>query len=93
NASLARMMALRFEGHRPIVLAIDGQPCDAHEPEDGRLVLAPAMRIDIALDMHGDPGSRHDVIDDFYDGLAYRLTTLAYDKAPPLRAHPLDAPQ
>ncbi|TGP67720.1 multicopper oxidase family protein, partial [Mesorhizobium sp. M2D.F.Ca.ET.224.01.1.1] len=37
NASLARMMALRFEGHRPIVLAIDGQPCDAHEPEDGRL--------------------------------------------------------
>ncbi|TGT35041.1 multicopper oxidase family protein, partial [Mesorhizobium sp. M8A.F.Ca.ET.167.01.1.1] len=74
-------------------LAIDGQPCDAHEPEDGRLVLAPAMRIDIALDMQGDPGSRHDVIDDFYDGLAYRLTTLAYDKAPPLRAHPLDAPQ
>ncbi|RWK02945.1 MAG: multicopper oxidase family protein [Mesorhizobium sp.] len=93
NASLARMMALRFEGHRPIVLAIDGQPCDPHEPEDGRLALAPAMRIDIALDMQGDPGSRHDVIDDFYDGLAYRLTTLAYDKAPPLRAHPLDTPQ
>ncbi|MDX8464780.1 multicopper oxidase family protein [Mesorhizobium sp. VK23B] len=92
NASLARMMALRFEGHRPVVLAIDGQPCDPHEPEDGRLVLAPAMRIDIALDMQGDPGSRHDVIDDFYDGLAYRLTTLAYDQTSPLRAHPLAAP-
>ncbi|WP_192177413.1 multicopper oxidase domain-containing protein [Mesorhizobium amorphae] len=92
NASLARMMALRFEGHRPVVVAIDGQPCEPHEPEDGRLVLAPAMRIDIVLDMQGDPGSRHAVIDDFYDGLAYTLTTFAYDKAPPLRAHPLDAP-
>ncbi len=92
NASLARMMALRFEGHRPMVLAIDGQPCNPHEPDDGRLVLAPAMRIDVVLDMQGDPGSRHAVIDDFYDGLAYTLTNLAYDKAPPLRAHPIDAP-
>ncbi|TIO79715.1 MAG: multicopper oxidase family protein [Mesorhizobium sp.] len=92
NASLARMMALRFDGHRPVVLAIDGQPCDPHEPEDGRLVLAPAMRIDIVLDMRGDPGSRHAVIDDFYDGLAYTLTNLAYDKAFPFRSHPLDAP-
>ncbi|RWA75466.1 MAG: multicopper oxidase family protein [Mesorhizobium sp.] len=92
NASLARMMALRFEGHRPVVLAIDGQPCDPHEPDDGRLVLAPAMRIDIVLDMQGDPGSRHAVIDDFYDGLAYTLTNLAYDKALSLRSHPLDAP-
>nr|WP_244440081.1 multicopper oxidase family protein [Mesorhizobium metallidurans] len=92
NASLARIMALRFEGHRPVIVAIDGQPCDPHEPEDGRLVLAPAMRIDIVLDLQGDPGSRHQVIDDYYDGLAYRLTTLAYDNAPPLRAHPFDAP-
>ncbi|MEP6565886.1 MAG: multicopper oxidase family protein [Mesorhizobium sp.] len=92
NACLARMMALRFEGHRPVVVAIDGQPCDPHEPEDGRLVLAPAMRIDVVLDMQGDPGKRYAVIDDFYDGLAYTLITLAYDNAPPLRAHPLDAP-
>lgn len=92
NASLARIMALRFEGHRPVVVAIDGQPCDPHEPEDGRLVVAPAMRIDVLLDMQGDPGKRYAVIDDYYDGLAYTLTTLAYDNAPPLRAHPLHAP-
>ncbi|MER8400265.1 multicopper oxidase family protein [Mesorhizobium sp. M0306] len=91
NASLARIMALRFEGHRPIIVAIDGQPCDPHEPEGGRLVLAPAMRIDVVLDLQGDPGSRHAVIDDYYDGLAYTLTTLAYD-AGALRDHPLDAP-
>ncbi|MER9580924.1 multicopper oxidase family protein [Mesorhizobium sp. M0276] len=92
NASLARMMALRFEGHRPVVVAIDGQPCEPHEPDGGRLVLAPAMRIDVVIDMQGDPGSHHQVIDDFYDGLAYTLTALAYDNAPPLRTHSLDAP-
>ncbi|QND68457.1 multicopper oxidase family protein [Mesorhizobium loti] len=92
NACLARMMALRFEGHRPVVVAIDGQPCDPHEPEGGRFVLAPAMRIDVVVDMQGDPGKRYAVTDDFYDGLAYTLTTLAYDSTPPLRTHPLDAP-
>ncbi|MET2832588.1 multicopper oxidase family protein [Mesorhizobium shangrilense] len=92
NASLARIMALRFEGHRPVVVAIDGQPCDPHEPEEGRLLLAPAMRIDVIIDMQGDPGKRYAVIDDYYDGLSYTLTTLAYDNVPPLRAQPFDAP-
>ncbi|MER9329179.1 multicopper oxidase family protein [Mesorhizobium sp. M0488] len=92
NASVARLMALRFEGHRPVVVAVDGQPCVPHEPENGRVVLAPAMRVDIVLDMQGDPGSRHATIDDFYDGLAYTLVNLAYEKGPPLRAHRLDAP-
>lgn len=32
------------------------------------------------------------MIDDFYDGLAYPLTTLAYDTAPPVRPDPLEAP-
>jgi FtsP/CotA-like multicopper oxidase with cupredoxin domain len=92
NGSLARIMALRFEGHRPKIVAIDGQPCDPHESEGGRILLGPAMRIDIALDMQGDPGRRYAVVDDFYDGLSYHLTQLAYDERPPLRAHPLDAP-
>ncbi len=91
NASLARIMALRFEGHRPVVVAIDGQPCDPHEPERGRLFLGPAMRVDVMLDMQGEPGRRYRVVDDFYDGLSYWLTQLAYDETPPVRAHPLDA--
>lgn len=90
NASLARIMALRIEGHSPVIVAIDGQPCDPHEP-GGRILLGPAMRIDVVLDMRGEPGKRYAVIDDFYDGLAYRLTELAYEERPPLRAHPLDA--
>jgi FtsP/CotA-like multicopper oxidase with cupredoxin domain len=92
NGSLARIMALRFEGHRPVIVAIDGQPCDPHEPEGGRILLGPAMRIDVALDMQGEPGRRYRVTDDFYDGLSYRVTQFAYDEKPPLREHPLDTP-
>ncbi|MBX5132669.1 multicopper oxidase family protein [Rhizobium lentis] len=92
NASLARIMALRFEGHRPMIVAIDGQPCDPHEPESGRVLLGPAMRVDLMLDLQGEPGRRYDVVDDFYDGLSYRVTQLAYDEAAPIRGHVADAP-
>jgi FtsP/CotA-like multicopper oxidase with cupredoxin domain len=92
NSALARIMALRFEGHHPAIVAIDGQPCDPHEPEGGRLVLGPAMRVDVLLDMRGEPGRRYRVVDDFYERLAYTLTKLAYAKDPPVRDHPLDAP-
>ncbi len=91
NCALARIMALRFEGHRPVVVAIDGQPCDPHEPEGGRILLGPAMRLDVMLDMQGEPGLRYRVIDDFYQGLSYWLTELAYDERSSVRAHPLDA--
>lgn len=86
NAAVARIMALRFEGHRPVIVAIDGQPCDPHEPDGGRLLLGPAMRIDAILDMQGEPGRRYRVIDDFYQGLEYWLTQLAYGNEPPIRA-------
>ncbi len=92
NGALARIMALRFEGHRPVVVALDGQPCDPHEPENGRLLLGPAMRMDVVIDMLGKPGQRYRVVDEFYKGLGYTLTWLAYDAAPPIRIRPLDPP-
>jgi FtsP/CotA-like multicopper oxidase with cupredoxin domain len=92
NAALARIMSLRFEGHRPIVVAIDGQPCDPHEPEGGRLLLGPAMRADVVLDMQGEPGRRYRVVDDYDEDQEYSLTQLAYDAGPPARPHVLDAP-
>lgn len=90
NAALARIMALHFEAHRPLVVAIDGQPCAPHEPEGGRILLGPAMRIDIVLDMEGEPGQRYSVTDDFYDGHSYVLTNLVYGNEALLRGHPLD---
>jgi FtsP/CotA-like multicopper oxidase with cupredoxin domain len=91
NCALARIMALRFEGHRPVVVAIDGQPCEPHEPEGGRLVLGPAMRIDVMLDLVGEPGKRYRVIDDFYSDLSYWVTHLAYEDKAPIRSHPSES--
>lgn len=92
NAALARIMALRFEDHRPVIVAVDGQPCDPHEPKDGRLLLGPAMRIDVVVDMQGKPGQRYRVIDDDYEAREYSLTEFAYESAPPVRERPLEEP-
>ena len=92
NGALARLVALRFEGHHPVIVAVDGQPCDPHQPEGDRILLGAAMRIDVMIDMQGEPGRRYAVIDDFYDGLSYTLTNLAYRQDAPLRPHPLDPP-
>jgi len=83
NATLARIVGLRFAGHPPVVVANDGQPCDPHEPEEGRLVLGPAMRADLILDMKGAPGRSYPVTDDFYRDLSYRLTDLTYESGQP----------
>jgi FtsP/CotA-like multicopper oxidase with cupredoxin domain len=91
NAANARIFALEFQDHRPIVIALDGQPVAPHEPAGGRVILGPAMRADLVFDMTGRPGERFSVSDPFYRGLEYRLLDLVYQDAPPLRAHPLDA--
>jgi FtsP/CotA-like multicopper oxidase with cupredoxin domain len=91
NAAIARIVALRFEGHQPVVVAVDGQPCAPHEPSNGRILLGPAMRAEVMLDMQGEPGQSYRVVDDFYERLAYTLIRLSYEPAPPLRPHPSDA--
>ncbi|MGH6913336.1 MAG: multicopper oxidase family protein, partial [Geminicoccales bacterium] len=78
NAANARIFGLRFAGHAPKVIAYDGQPVEPHEPADGLVVIGPAMRIDLVLDMTGQPGERFTVTDSFYRGLEYRLVDLAY---------------
>ena len=90
NAANARIFALEFQDHRPLVIALDGQPVVPHAPAGGRVILGPAMRVDLAFDMTGRPGDRSTVIDPFYRGLEYRLLDLVYEDALPLREHPLD---
>ena len=91
NAANARIFGLAFEEHRPQVIALDGQPVTPHEPAGGRVVLGPAMRADLVIDMTGAAGERFSVIDSFYRGLEYRLLDLVYDAAP-LRERPLETP-
>ena len=83
NASNARIYGLSFEGHAPQLIAFDGQPLVPRSAE--RVVLGPAQRADLIIDCSGAPGSRHRVVDDFYERRAYRLIDLAYSAEPSLR--------
>lgn len=91
NAAPARVFGLEFRGHRPWIVALDGHPVEPHEPPGGALVLGPAMRADLILDMTAAPGSRHAVHDGFYRGRAYTFMELQYAGEPPLRG-PAEAP-
>ncbi len=91
NAANGRIFGLDFASHKPRIIALDGQPVTPHEPADGRIVLGPAMRADIVLDMTGAPGQRFTVADRFYRGLEYRLLDLVY-AGEPLREQAPDTP-
>lgn len=92
NAASARIFGLEFKEHSPLVVALDGQPVDPHEPPERRVVLGPAMRADIVLDMSEQPGATAAVIDSFYQDRTYKLIDLAYTDEPRVRDRPLDAP-
>ena len=91
NAANARIFALEFTAHSPVVIAMDGQPVTPHAPPGGNVILAPGMRIDLILDGTGRPGERHVVHDNFYPRAAYELLHLHY-ASEPLRAKPLPPP-
>lgn len=91
NAAPARIFGLEFRDLRPLIVALDGQPVEPREPSDNRVVLGPAMRADVLLDMSGTPGATASVVDTFYRDF-YKLVELEYGKEPLLRAQPLHAP-
>jgi FtsP/CotA-like multicopper oxidase with cupredoxin domain len=51
SAVNARIMLLSFLGVRPLILAIDGQPCDAFEPVRRTLPVGPGARFDVIFDL------------------------------------------
>ena len=91
NAANARIFGLDFQDSTPTVIALDGQPVVPHQPPDGLVVLGPAMRVDLIIDMTGEPGSRMTVTDRFYEGLEYRLVDFAHGRTR-LRDGPPDWP-
>jgi FtsP/CotA-like multicopper oxidase with cupredoxin domain len=91
NGASARIFGLAFADHNPKIIAFDGHPVEPHEPANGRVVLGPAMRIDLVLDMIGKPGERFHVTDNFCRGLEYRLLDLVYGDEV-VRDKPLESP-
>jgi FtsP/CotA-like multicopper oxidase with cupredoxin domain len=91
NSANARIFGLRFEGHRPLVIAKDGHPVAAHDAP-GLIVLGPGQRCDLIVDMAGEPGQSYPVIDAYYGRQAYKFLDLVYSEQRPLRTSPLEAP-
>ena len=51
NAANARIMIVVFDGARPKIIAIDGQPCDPFEPVRLTIPVAPGARFDLLMDL------------------------------------------
>ncbi|MGI9317031.1 MAG: multicopper oxidase domain-containing protein, partial [bacterium] len=71
------------------IIALDGHPVTPHSPNDGKVVIGPAMRVDLLLDMSADPSLPYPVTDDYYRDRAYSLLDLVYSNSP-VREQPLE---
>ncbi|WP_417728454.1 multicopper oxidase family protein [Roseovarius sp.] len=91
NAANARIFALDFGDLAPQVIALDGQPVTPHAPLDPRgwVVIGPAMRVDLMLDMAGTPGETVTITDRFFSDQNFGVVDLAYAETP-LRDSPPD---
>ncbi len=91
NTANARIFALVFEDHAPKIVAMDGHPVAPHVPEGNRVVIGPAMRIDLVIDMHAAPGHWFSVMDAFYRDGGYRLFEMVYADEPLRKTPPSHA--
>jgi FtsP/CotA-like multicopper oxidase with cupredoxin domain len=58
SAAGARIMSLSFEGAKPFILAVDGQPADsAFEPARATFPVGPGARFDIMFDLPREAGA------------------------------------
>jgi FtsP/CotA-like multicopper oxidase with cupredoxin domain len=57
SAANARVMAFEFPGLTARVIALDGQPLENPKILDSPLILAPAQRADLVIDMPGTPAT------------------------------------
>jgi FtsP/CotA-like multicopper oxidase with cupredoxin domain len=62
NAANARVMAIEFEGHSPIIAALDGQPVPPFAPDGNVVLLAPSQRADVILDMTNEVGAKKRIL-------------------------------
>ena len=57
NASSARGLSVKLEGHAAWVMAIDGQPAEPFLARDSRIALGPGNRVDLFVDTVRNPGT------------------------------------
>lgn len=74
NSANARIFVLRLQGMRGWTVALDGMPLDAPEEVSDEIVLAPAQRADLIVDITADEGAPAGLLmwmdDDSWEALA-----------------------
>jgi FtsP/CotA-like multicopper oxidase with cupredoxin domain len=90
NAANARVFSLRFQHHSPQVITRDGQPVEPYSP-GGPIVIGPAQRLDLIVDMLNEPGESFSVIDTLYPQSPFRLTDIVYSAQAAIERPPLKA--
>lgn len=91
NACHRSAIAVKFEEHDLLVVAIDGQPAAPFTARGGQLMLAPGTRIDVLVDAIAAPGAGCKLW--LHDGASvHPLGRLVYDNADPVRPAPLPPP-
>ena len=86
NAADTRLMVISFNGVTPLILAVDGQPCEVFEPVRQTIPLGPGARFDVMFDLPADAGADANVTllgDNEPDRILLKFKT-AGDKRPPL---------
>ncbi len=58
----SEVLPIGFTGARPLVLAVDGAPCEAFEPARGTLPVGPGALYDVMLDVPSAPGMEASVV-------------------------------
>jgi FtsP/CotA-like multicopper oxidase with cupredoxin domain len=80
NVANAWIFGLDFTGHSPRVIAYDGHAVEPHAPAGGIVVVGPSQRIDLILDLAGEPGERFEVVDRYYPRRPFKLLDIVYAK-------------
>tara|TARA_R110000787_G_scaffold185774_2_gene297380 strand:- start:983 stop:2308 length:1326 start_codon:yes stop_codon:yes gene_type:complete len=89
NTANARIFSLGLEGLAGWIVALDGQPVAAPTLAGGRLILAPAQRMDLIVDVTSAPGSKAQLVS--FDRNR-PLSIAAFDIADTVRNERLPAP-
>ena len=90
NTSAVQAMNARIEGHRVLVMAIDGQPAEPFASRDSRISLGPGNRADVFVDATLEAGSIAPITFRS-DGAEAPLARIIYEGSP-ARAAPLGDP-
>ena len=92
NVANARIFGLKFHGHAPWRIAVDGHPVEP-SPEKGVTIIPPGGRVDLIIDMTGAKGESFDIEDAYFASYAYSIATISYDQTKSVRARPLPKPE